>query len=869
MHTQPTDISNQELEIKHLCEDICEAYQEGIAVWDSRVENLLIDHGQDLESARELRDSFEKAWRGIAKTYMGFYKQAGAHFAIGDSQGKTQERLASKLNCLNTRVIEVLQQAPDDAIAGVPWLPGSFQNQYNVIRYYHLQQQSDHIWNECVKALQDLFSEISAWAVPIHTLPPLVANRPSTSPPISVHEAENFFERIRAPFHRQRYEYEKLPTQYSFRLVRILTARPSVTCEIKTFDLVTSPPPFHGLSYCWGKYGQHSDIWCNEQLFKVSSNLKKGLQRLHKYGAWSRVKWFWIDQICINQNDFEERTQQVRFMRAIYQRAQNTVIWLGSDDASARGAFSIIGDLYALMIQVQKKQMAAHVESHSQADVQVTLPPEADERWASLSKFVDLPWFERCWIIQEVVVSPGDPVLLCGGFQILWSRFQESIAGLLQYHSRFRTDRVKLIKGILDLSSKSEVWELSSLLQSTRPFQATDPRDKIFALLGLAGESRTPEKWPKSLIPDYNRSTQDVYTAVTLYCIARTNTLTVLSQAGNTTESNDNSGDASFPSWVPRWYEATRVCNISAFEITQSQSGWKLLVEKFNSASGDLDVSRHVHTPLEVLRLEGIQVATVELSLPAISPEVTGSISSTDSLPTSLHSRMLKTLPELLTICRSHLIHLPNETFLRTFFLVTTAGLTPEQTDARHEPMTHFRAFLRTAMPRTPEVETGDGSLYNLRRAFRSNLSISTLTPNLTPPASTDSIPAPKLSRESSSSSDTFGTVAFDSPFAQREEEANPSRYTSALTPLLHRRLFITSTGHLGLGPEAMMSGDVVVVLFGGKVPFVLRRVGDEQWKLIGECYVNGFMHGEALEQQGRNRGDGKRRIEHEWFDLV
>lgn len=206
---------------------------------------------------------------------------------------------------------------------------------------------------------------------------------------------------MRSPFHRQRYKYDKLPTQYSFRLVKVLIAKPYVTCEIGTFNL-TNPPPFKALSYCWGKSGQHSDIWCNDYLLKVSSNLKKGLQRLHKYGTWSQVEWFWIDQICINQNDFEERMQQVRLMRAIYQRAQNTVIWLGSDDTNARGAISMIGSVYRIMLEAQEKETAARIEGRALADVQVALPREEDERWASLSWFLDLPWFERCWIIQEV-----------------------------------------------------------------------------------------------------------------------------------------------------------------------------------------------------------------------------------------------------------------------------------------------------------------------------------------------------------------------------------------------------------------------------------------------------------------------------------
>lgn len=447
----------------------------------------------------------------------------------------------------------------------------------------------------------------------------------------------------------------------------------------------------------------------------------------------------------------------------------------------------------------------------------------------------------------------------------MWSRFQEAIAGLIQYHPRFRTERLKLMKGILNLSSKSEVWELSSLLQCTRPFQATDPRDKIYALLGLAGESKAPDKWPKALMPDYNRVTQNVYMAVTLYCIDKTKCLSILSHAGQISETSDASNDIGYGSWVPQWFEPQRASELSAYTVTQSMSGWKLLVEKFNNASKNLSVSRNPHTPPHILRLEGLQAADVDSCFSTILPEIVSSSSSTVSLIAGPHHRVMKTIPELFVICSSHLHHLPKEAQLRTFFLVTTAGLTPEQNDARHEPLTHFRAFLRTAMPRTPEAETEDSSMYSLRRAFKSNLSISTLTPNLTPPASTDSLPKPPLTRNWSSS----GNISVPASEVEAEDIiGDASRYTSALTPMLHRRLFVTSTGHLGLGPAGMMSGDVVVVLFGGRVPYVLRRVGDGYWRFVGECYVDGFMHGEALEPQDEE-GTGRGRIEHEWFDLV
>ena len=57
------------------------------------------------------------------------------------------------------------------------------------------------------------------------------------------------------------------------------------------------------------------------------------------------------------------------------------------------------------------------------------------------------------------------------------------------------------------------------------------------------------------------------------------------------------------------------------------------------------------------------------------------------------------------------------------------------------------------------------------------------------------------------------------------------------------------ASGHIGIGPPTMQTGDVVAVLFGGYTPFVLRPDEGGQWSLVGECYVQGIMEGEAVER--------------------
>ncbi len=76
------------------------------------------------------------------------------------------------------------------------------------------------------------------------------------------------------------------------------------------------------------------------------------------------------------------------------------------------------------------------------------------------------------------------------------------------------------------------------------------------------------------------------------------------------------------------------------------------------------------------------------------------------------------------------------------------------------------------------------------------------------------------------------------------------------------RRLAITSSGHLGALPYAARVGDMICVLFGCSVPVVLRKRDGGPYEFVGECYLHGFMDGEAIVMLD----EGKREVQH--FEL-
>jgi hypothetical protein len=73
--------------------------------------------------------------------------------------------------------------------------------------------------------------------------------------------------------------------------------------------------------------------------------------------------------------------------------------------------------------------------------------------------------------------------------------------------------------------------------------------------------------------------------------------------------------------------------------------------------------------------------------------------------------------------------------------------------------------------------------------------------------------------------------------------------FSKKLETTLHRRLFKTTKGCIGIGPRCLKKGDAVTLFKGGMVPLVIRSRGDK-WELIGDCYVHGIMHGEVYSAQ-------------------
>jgi hypothetical protein len=221
-------------------------------------------------------------------------------------------------------------------------------------------------------------------------------------------------------------------------------------------------------------------------------------------------------------------------MRLVYSSARTVLVWLGEEDQNSDAAMRLLADIDSVDFKTLQSESAS--------------PMRAE--WSALFALLQRPWWNRVWIVQEVAVGKGDPLVGCGNQWVSWSKFEQldQILGELEEVgakivenidnpiSRLRAIRIGA-QSLLKTSWKN----LFLLLRATHECQATDSRDKVFALLGLSSE-----KDRSAILPDYTKPAVEVYTAVAKHIIQSEESLNVLMYF----KPSELTG---LPSWVPDW----------------------------------------------------------------------------------------------------------------------------------------------------------------------------------------------------------------------------------------------------------------------------------------------------------------------------
>jgi hypothetical protein len=183
---------------------------------------------------------------------------------------------------------------------------------------------------------------------------------------------------------------------------------------------------FATLSYTWGDPNDTISIYLNGEETKVTKNLAAALRAFRKLNYFHGRYKLWIDAICINQHDQQERGAQVARMREIYEGSWTTVTWLGEAAGDSYKAIELLKTL---------AQYEARGESHVLKEKLQEQPHYLGMgKWMSLHTFLQRPYWSRLWIIQEVALAPKNMLMFVGEDSITWQEIYDGLGVIHTTH---------------------------------------------------------------------------------------------------------------------------------------------------------------------------------------------------------------------------------------------------------------------------------------------------------------------------------------------------------------------------------------------------------------------------------------------------
>ncbi|KAI1049906.1 hypothetical protein LB506_001950 [Fusarium annulatum] len=349
----------------------------------------------------------------------------------------------------------------------------------------------------------------------------------------------------------QPYEYKPLPTASSIRIL-ILHPATDATASLEV-DLV------------WGIGAHTLPLYCRGEAayLYISAVVDEMLRNLRKE---SKERRLWVDAVCLNQKDDQEKSVQVQQMGQIYHMANKVQIWFGPALPSVPLAFALLRTLIA------KYEPTPGEAKYPKAGeiLDTTKETCGDHGLESVLDLLNQPWFTRRWTLQEGFLA-RHAIVRCGSSKISWHWFTE---GLRLIHNEAQVlEGLKNDSGALYalnvLETLRKPADLLSLIWKLHESRCSNPSDKIYALLGIAQKLEpfplhrdvidrirdSPEYQapsPKAIpTPDYTLSEESVFREFVHHCIWADRFLEILCHIdvfGSLSEVNPE-----WSSWVPNW----------------------------------------------------------------------------------------------------------------------------------------------------------------------------------------------------------------------------------------------------------------------------------------------------------------------------
>lgn len=628
--------------------------------------------------------------------------------------------------------------------------------------------------------------------------------------------------------------------EHEIRILDILPgAEETIQCRL-IYTNLHKPAEYNTLSYTWGDpLKPRVMITIDGHSLEVTENCAAALYELRREAmANSKRQIIWIDAICINQDNLKERSHQVMLMREIYRNCHKLIIWLGSESDGSADAVRTLKEVANAKEEGTLQQWQKHF----------IIEPNYFDRWTHLAYFYSRPWFTRVWVVQEYVIcarkSPSFQEInalefYCGRDRI--SAQSIHIAGDAQdvllvpakrYLDNRQKDVVRTMSGLLlrgfeslsyflalthpdiHLSTYADPSQFFNFVMVNLRRDSTNPRDRIYAhlYLGLPVDAR------KTM---HERHTQEIPQEATQMTVADNISEASDSPLGGQVEEqhmmNDN---LQFPKLIVD-YEAT------------VEDVYSSLVRLLISSSKRLDI-----LSLCFRRSSNVR-RTWTFDLTEISRFINSDGYHGWSSLGLLGTRFADKLGE--PGYRASKTRTANAPFNSNPSVLLVAGF--QFSNAILVVEERMRWDLETYRGRIEAlvVLTAGALKVDRKEALRIvwNIQVATtLFPKKVAPRAFESWASWLDSARIHNAGDVNNNC-----------DTLPEWDDLVGHQIPDRTLFFAESGSskfIGKGWNTMKKGDIVCIIFGCDVPLVLRRV-ENHFVLIGDCYVEGIMKGEAM----------------------
>ncbi|KAK3698212.1 hypothetical protein LTR37_017037 [Vermiconidia calcicola] len=378
---------------------------------------------------------------------------------------------------------------------------------------------------------------------------------------------EDRHQEVLSPEEWRRILYEPLePEKKDIRLLKVHPKQsPKDALEASMYTMPLKHASFAAISYVWGDSRRQKMMILNGHAVFVGHSVYTALRHT---GYKVTDLLIWIDALCINQSDKEERSEQVSLMGEIYGKAEPVWLWTGGYTKDTETLVNLMNRL-------------AFMQDPSESDFDFDsrdgrkLVGLGSTEWLSLAAVLRNPFWHRVWILQEIIMAAArrQAIVLFGRFWVQYDTLAKLVRALVKaavflvqsgpgkLHSEVLDVMVNGIvfhrhMGILG-AFESGTCDSIDALDFNTILNATDPRDRVYGLMGLIRSLR--------IRPDYNKTISQVYQDTTVATLEQAASLNGLIRCG----ANNNVGSG-LPSWAFNWENKIKPHGLS--KILEAQS---------------------------------------------------------------------------------------------------------------------------------------------------------------------------------------------------------------------------------------------------------------------------------------------------------